>query len=56
VDILDAGTPGVPNDRFLITFLSATGRVDAGSNLRFIRQPGIRATNDFLVRIGPAIP
>jgi hypothetical protein len=57
VDVLDAGTPGVPNDRYLITFLTGTGAtVSAGSNLRFIRQTGIRSTNDMLVRVGPALP
>lgn len=52
VDTLDAGTPGVPNDQFFITFLTANGTVTAGSNLRVARGRTIRVTNDVKVRIG----
>ena len=52
VDVLDAGTPGVPNDRFFITFLTATGPVTVGSNLRIVRGHTIRLVNDIKVRTG----
>jgi len=52
VDTLDAGTPGVPNDRFFITFLTANGPVTAGSNLRIARGRTIRLVNDVKVRTG----
>jgi hypothetical protein len=52
VDVLDAGTPGVPNDRFFITFLTATGPVTIGSNLRVVRGHTIRLVNDIKVRTG----
>jgi len=50
VDVLDAGSPGVPNDRFVITFLTPTGNVVSGGNLRHLRT-GIRVQNDVLVRV-----
>lgn len=52
VDTLDAGTPGVPNDRFFVTFLTANGPVTAGSNLRIARGRTIRVVNDVKVRTG----
>lgn len=52
VDTLDAGTPGVPNDQFFITFLTANGPVTIGSNLRVARGRTIRVVNDVKVRVG----
>lgn len=52
VDVLDAGTPGVPNDQYFITYLTPTGAVTAGSNLRYQRFGPIRLHNDVLVRVG----
>ncbi|MGV3720231.1 MAG: ice-binding family protein, partial [Actinomycetota bacterium] len=52
VDVLDAGTPGVPNDQYFISFLTPTGVVTAGSNLRYQRFGPIRLHNDVLVRVG----
>lgn len=52
VDVLDAGTPGVPNDQYFITYLTPTGAVTAGSNLRYQRFSPTRLHNDVLVRVG----
>ena len=56
VDALDAGTPGVPNDRFVLTLLTPNGLVSCGGNLRYDRSPGVRLQNDLVVRLGLPFP
>jgi hypothetical protein len=56
-DLLDAGTPGVPNDRFVITLLDpATGLPvgPVGGNLGFAR--GAAPKDDIKIRVGPRVP
>jgi hypothetical protein len=56
-DILDAGTPGVPNDRFTITLLDPITTLPVGpvgGNLGFAR--GRAPKDDIKIRVGPRVP
>jgi hypothetical protein len=57
VDALDAGTPGGPNDRFIITLLTPTGGILAGpvgGSLIFGRG-GARPQDDIKIRLGTRV-
>lgn len=56
-DVLDAGTPGVPNDRFTLTLLDPITTLPlgpVGGNLGFAR--GKAPKDDIKIRVGPRVP
>jgi hypothetical protein len=58
LDLSDNGTPGVPNDRFVVTFLLPSGDlVVGGGSLGFTRNSkGARVSDDIKIRFGTSRP
>ena len=58
MNALDAGTPGVPNDRFTMTLLDPVTFLPlgpVGGNLAFNRGK-VPSKDDIKIRVGPRVP